>query len=141
MDLDHIDFAAMSMDDLLALNARIGAELTTRGLGGLIPKVSGIYEWTVPGVGVYVGKASNLEARRRNYLVNVARLIARKPYRPKNPDGFRAVHRAMGASLEAPIFRVLELCAPEVLFERENHHIALRRAEAAKGGLPLLNAP
>ncbi|EGQ8181479.1 hypothetical protein C1S99_25260 [Vibrio parahaemolyticus] len=60
-----------------------------------------IYEWKVTNgtdeiIGVYVGKASNGISRPlKDYKRNVAKIIAKKPYRKSNPDGFRKVHLAL----------------------------------------------
>lgn len=60
-----------------------------------------IYMWeirTADGdlLGRYVGKAKNGASRPlTHYPLNVANLLANKPYRKGNPYGFRRIHRAL----------------------------------------------
>lgn len=57
----------------------------------------------------YLGKAENgIKRRREEYRGNVGRLLAGRPYRKGNPDGFRAIHRALAEAV------------------RQNHRITLR---------------
>ena len=60
-----------------------------------------IYMWEMRSrsgelIGRYVGKAKAGGKRpRKHYSRNVARILASKPYRKGNQDGFRRVHRAL----------------------------------------------
>ena len=104
---------------------------------------SGIYEWRIKGVGVYVGKSTRLAGRKREYPNNVRKLISGLPYRKGNPDGFRPAHRELARAYKcgtAVTFSVLETCAPKLLNERERFWIRRRRDEAAAGGSPVLNS-
>jgi hypothetical protein len=97
---------------------------------------AGIYLWSAEGQ-TYVGKATRLGSRLKEYLRNIEKIERGKPYRKSNPDGFRAVHRhlaqarAKGAILE---WSLLESCpnSEELLF-RERHWI--------KALAPTLNGP
>ena len=57
-----------------------------------------IYQWTIEGEGVYVGKSINMKRRLRRYRWNVARLLKDFEYRPGNPAAFRKVHRALASA-------------------------------------------
>lgn len=47
-------------------------------------------------IGRYVGKAKAGANRPRKYYArNVANILAGKPYRKRNPDGYRRVHHAL----------------------------------------------
>jgi hypothetical protein len=61
-----------------------------------------IYMWEIMSadqstlIGRYIGKSSRGEGRPMNhYKRNVANLLAGKPYRKDNPDGFRRIHHAL----------------------------------------------
>lgn len=54
--------------------------------------LSGIYEWRIEGVGLYVGKSKDLASRLREYPNNVRKLLAGEPYRKSKPDKFRLIH-------------------------------------------------
>ncbi|EJL6481869.1 hypothetical protein O1D88_003546 [Vibrio cholerae] len=60
-----------------------------------------IYDKTDVLVGRYVGKAKNGAKRPlKHYKRNVARLIAGKPYRKSNPNGYRVVHKALADAVD-----------------------------------------
>ena len=104
---------------------------------------AGIYEWRIEGVGVYVGKALRLKSRLRAYPNNVRRMLQGLPWRKKSSRPHRPVHFAMRDAHEAQtavVVRILEVCLPDVLDDREQFWIALRRKEAAAGGPKVLNA-
>ena len=60
-----------------------------------------IYRWEIKDAagelkGLYIGKAKAGGGRPlKHYKLNVKRLLAGKPYRASNPDGFRKSHRAL----------------------------------------------
>jgi hypothetical protein len=60
-----------------------------------------IYRWEIKDAngevkGLYIGKAkAGGERPLKHYKRNVKRLLAGKPYRLGNPDGFRKSHRAL----------------------------------------------
>jgi hypothetical protein len=104
---------------------------------------SGIYEWRIDGVGVYVGQAKRLSSRMRAYPNNVRRILDKLPWRKNSKRDFRCVHHALRAAYEVgtPVtFTVLENCPPQLLNEREQYWIALRRSEFAGSGLKVLNS-
>lgn len=103
----------------------------------------GIYEWEVPGIGLYIGKSKRLRRRIREYPNNVRKLLAGAPYRRNNHSAFRVVHhemlRAYHHNLNVTV-TILENCEQPELSTRERYWIDLRRIEAQTGGLPVLNA-
>jgi len=104
--------------------------------------LSGIYEWRIEGVGVYVGKAKRLKSRLRAYPNNVRRMLQGLPWRKNSSRPHRPVHSALQDAHEAQtnvVVRVLEVCLPDVLHDREQYWIRLRRQEAAAGGPKVLN--
>lgn len=97
---------------------------------------AGIYLWRV-GDECYVGKATRLRSRLREYLNNVRKLEECRPYRKGKPCGFRPIHvelfkaKLAGVPIE---WTVLEQCeAAHALLERERYWIATLR--------PTLNGP
>ncbi|MBD8663016.1 hypothetical protein IFT59_07090 [Rhizobium sp. CFBP 8752] len=89
----------------------------------------GIYQWTLAGVGTYIGQSRNLRSRLREYDNNVRKQTLGLPYRKSRPDAFRAVHRQLHAAKLAGIevtVTVLENCALEDLNARERYWIASR---------------
>lgn len=51
-------------------------------------------------VGRYIGKAKAGSKRPlKHYKRNISRLIAGKPYRKSNPNGYRQVHHALAAAV------------------------------------------
>jgi hypothetical protein len=66
-----------------------------------------IYRWTITDgkgnvKGLYIGKAKGgAERPLKHYRRNVNRLLAGKPYRLGNPEGFRKSHRALAAAVQA----------------------------------------
>ena len=70
--------------------------------GGAVDEVQPlIYMWEIRNhagqlIGRYVGKAkAGANRPRKHYARNVANILAGKPYRKGNPDGYRRVHRAL----------------------------------------------
>ena len=59
----------------------------------------GLYEWRIEGTGSYIGQYRWISRPRREYGLNVARLINGLPYRKGNLDGFRRIHRELAAAL------------------------------------------
>jgi hypothetical protein len=88
----------------------------------------GIYAWRVGGVVVYVGKASKLRSRLREYRNNVRKIADGRPYRRGKPEDFRRVHRALAearASGRPAVFTVIESCLPGCdLLARERYWIS-----------------
>jgi hypothetical protein len=106
-------------------------------------KQCGIYEWRIEGIGLYVGKAKNLQSRIRAYPNNVRRMIDGEPWHGNPKRAYRRVHHELRRAYEdgvAVVVTVLEICDPDVRAERETHWIAIRQRESLIGGLPLLNS-
>ncbi len=59
----------------------------------------GLYEWRIEGKGSYIGQYRWISRPRREYGLNVARLINDLPYRKGKPDGFRRIHRELASAL------------------------------------------
>jgi hypothetical protein len=96
----------------------------------------GIYCWVIDGVESYIGKYSDKKRPTQHYGRIVARKLARKTYRPSNPNGFRRVHVALCRAVqdERKIeLRILENVEPARLQQRETELIRQMR--------PALNGP
>lgn len=111
---------------------------------GVDPGQPGIYEWRIEGVGCYIGQYTHARRPRREYGLNVGRLLAGHPYRKGNPEGFRRIHRQLAKAMEDPRLITLTLLENQPVKadrnRRERELIAQRRAEAEAGGLPVLNS-
>lgn len=95
---------------------------------------SGIYAWTIQGVGVYVGKYTRKSRPLSEYNRNVRNVLTGRPYRKNNPDGFRRIHLELAKAVEAGIaieLRIVENCHTDDLNDRER--VIIR--ELASGGL------
>jgi hypothetical protein len=68
---------------------------------GVDPYQPGLYLWQIDGVDCYVGKYTRISRPTKHYSRNVQNLRAGKPYRKKNTDGFRRIHRALAIAVEA----------------------------------------
>ena len=89
----------------------------------------GIYEWRIAGVHCYIGKYKKISRPTRAYGRNVANLANGKPYRPKNPAGFRYIHRALQtahATGQLITLTILENVDPATIDARERDLIAER---------------
>lgn len=92
-----------------------------------VPNAAGVYAWEITNVGTYVGKSVNLRRRLREYPNNLRKLILGLPYRRGNIDGYRRVHREMVGAVQQgqqPVCRIVELCLPAELNERERYWIS-----------------
>jgi hypothetical protein len=106
-------------------------------------KSSGIYEWRIDGIGVYIGKALKLNSRIRAYPNNVRRMIAGLHWHGDATKDYRKIHKALRQAHDHGLLvtvSVLENCSRDRRLERELYWISRRREEAMNGGLPLLNA-
>lgn len=104
----------------------------------------GIYEWRIEGIGIYVGKALRLKRRLAHYPNNVLRMIQGLPWHSNPTKDYRAIHHALRRAYEEKLsvsVTVLETCTADVRKAREDHWVAVRRAEASSGGPVVLNAP
>ena len=82
----------------------------------------GLYEWTIQGVGSYIGTFTHISRPLHEYTRNVERLLAELPYRPRKPNGFRDIHRALAEARrnESRItLTILGNVDPELINERE----------------------
>lgn len=68
---------------------------------GVDPKASGLYEWHVADVGIYVGKFTRWRRPFREYALNVERLLSGRPYRRADPVGFRRIHRVLAGAVRS----------------------------------------
>ena len=74
--------------------------------GTVNPAAALIYKWEVRDevgnlVGLYIGKAKGGAKRpTTHYRRNVNRLLAGKPYRLNNPEGYRKSHRALAEAVK-----------------------------------------
>ena len=66
---------------------------------GVDPEKPGIYVFVIEGQGIYVGKYTLPYRYKSEYANNVKKLLSGKSYRPKNPDGFRKIHRALAKAV------------------------------------------
>jgi hypothetical protein len=104
---------------------------------------AGVYQWSIEGVGLYVGKAKVLRERLRDYPRNVRGMLEGRFWHGDPLKKYRDIHRALRAAYdnETPVFvTVLENCDPTIRSEREQYWIRLRRAEADQGGPPVINS-
>jgi hypothetical protein len=73
--------------------------------GGVDQNLPLIYRWRIMDAngelkGLYIGKAkAGGERPLKHYKSNVKRLLAGKPYRKSNPEGFRKSHRALAEAV------------------------------------------
>ena len=84
----------------------------------------GIYRWRIEGGKTYVGRFTRPSRPLKEYPKNVFRLLNGIPYRPKDPDGFRAVHRALAKAVQDRLeitLTILENCDVTELNVREGH--------------------
>ena len=101
---------------------------------GVSLDLPGIYAWKVESIGTYIGKYARSYRPLFEYNKNVARLMGGGMYRPKNPTGFRCIHRALaqaitnGFSIE---LHILKNCSTADLNDWERRFIVT----TASGGL------
>jgi hypothetical protein len=111
---------------------------------GVNPKLPGLYEWRIEGVGCYIGQYTRVSRPRRQYERNVLRLLAGLFYRPSDPNGFRRIHRALAEARKARHVVTLTLLENQGTKEnrnrRERELIKERQAQAKLGGLLVLNS-
>lgn len=78
----------------------------TLNLGTVDPTQALIYKWEIRDavgnlIGLYIGKAKGGAKRpTTHYRRNVNRLLAGKPYRAGNPEGYRKSHRALAEAVK-----------------------------------------
>jgi hypothetical protein len=104
---------------------------------------AGVHQWSIEGVGVYIGKAKVLSTRLRAYPRNVIAMMEGRPWHGNPLKEYRKIHKALCKAHDngtVVTVTVLEICDPSVRAEREGHWIRVRRAEAEAGGANLLNS-
>ena len=82
----------------------------------------GIYQWTIEGAGIYIGKYSNIRRPLKEYQRNVKRLLNGLHYRKGKPDGFRHIHHALAEAVRGKrkiTLTILENQPKEKLTQRE----------------------
>jgi len=105
-------------------------------------RLSGVYEWRIEGVGIYVGKAKVLQNRILAYPRNVRRMMEGLPWHGNPDKEYRRVHKALLEAYQSGrgvSVCILEICPASDRKAAEDRWIALRRLEAGAGGLALLN--
>jgi hypothetical protein len=111
---------------------------------GVNPMLPGLYEWRIEGVGCYIGQYTHARRPRREYGLNVGRILTKRPYRKSKPEGFRQIHRELANAAEAGTPISLTLLENQVAKadrnRRERELIAERGAQAKAGGLRVLNS-
>lgn len=142
-------------EDGAGLTARSHAPLATPGVlhpgwycevvvQSVDPALPGIYEWRIEGSGCYIGQYTHVRRPRREYGLNVGRILTRRPYRTGKPGGFRGIHIQLADAVKAGHCITLTLLENQPMKadrnRRERELIAQRRAEAEAGGLPVLNS-
>jgi hypothetical protein len=98
-------------------------------LDGVSLQKPGLYEWSIEGIGVYIGKYSRSRRPLKEYGRNVQKLIEGRPYRHSNPDGFRRIHRALEEARRRGnriTLTILENVTPSELHRREQELIRER---------------
>ncbi|WP_174285623.1 hypothetical protein [Sphingomonas bacterium] len=103
---------------------------------------AGVYQWSIEGEGLYVGKAKVLRKRLRDYPQNVRSMIEGRFWHGDPTKDYRAIHHQLRKAYDAEIcvvVTVLETCDAAVRSERERWWITLRRREEAGGGPRVLN--
>jgi hypothetical protein len=92
---------------------------------GVSPNLPGIYEWRVEGAGSYIGRYSYSSRPFGDYARHVRDQFAGGIYKPKQPDGWRRIHRELYAALldgrEIELIFV-ENCSLDELNHRERVH-------------------
>ena len=105
---------------------------------------AGINQWSVEGVGIYVGKAKVLKKRILDYPRNVRTMIEGKSWHGDPTRDYRDIHYALRQAHDAELpvsVMILETCDASVRSLREQWWIDLRRREEAEQGGPrVLNA-
>jgi hypothetical protein len=67
---------------------------------GVDERKPGIYQWTIEGVGSYIGKYSHIDRPKKQYGRNVENKINVRPYRRSNEEGFRRIHEALAEAVK-----------------------------------------
>jgi hypothetical protein len=62
---------------------------------GVDVKRPGIYEWRIYGMGSYIGQYLRISRPTKEYRRNLINLLNDRPYRLRNPAGFRRIHREL----------------------------------------------
>ena len=108
---------------------------------GVDPSLPGIYQWDIDGIGTYVGRYTHSTRPLIEYEANVLKIIDGRPYRPKKPNSFRAVHTAlhMGhVSGRQITLTILENCPLHQLDDREKELVKERGSLNGRKGKALL---
>ena len=104
---------------------------------------SGVYEWQIDGVGIYVGKAKNLRRRLREYPNNVRRMLDGLAWHGDPNKKYRLIHEALRRAYDAGTsvrVVVLETCEPSARAKLERWWIEKRCEEHQAGGQEVLNS-
>ncbi|MFM5949286.1 MAG: hypothetical protein ACKOPM_08650 [Novosphingobium sp.] len=96
----------------------------TIGAGSTLER-PGIYLWSIDDTTSYVGRYSKKSRPLGEYPRNVFRIREGIPYRPQDPDGFRAIHHHLAAAADegrAIKLTILENCDAGELNQRERFY-------------------
>jgi hypothetical protein len=107
------------------------------------PCLPGVYEWRIPGVGLYVGKAKALHKRINEYPNNIRRMLDGLSWHGDPTKNYRLIHHELRKAYEEGRLVsvvVLENCESSKRAERERWWIQKRREEALAGGPRVLNS-
>jgi hypothetical protein len=78
---------------------------------GVDENLSGIYEWTIGGVGSYIGKYSSRNRPVGEYCNNVRKHLNGLPYRKNKADRFRRIHCELARAYREKLPVCLKLLA------------------------------
>ena len=129
MTPSHPTAAQVRMPQRLVSEVLPAAWFTCVIAAGVACTKPGIYQWTIEGVGTYIGKFGRIRRPTKEYGRNVARLLAGLPYRLGKPDQFRAIHHALADAVRAGrviTLTILENAEPDEINRRERDLIAER---------------
>jgi len=104
----------------------------------------GLYEWRIEGIGVYIGQYTHSTRLRREYGMNIARLVEGRLYRRGKPDGFRPIHHHLALAVGAKTLVTLTFLEnqpdKDARNARARHLIRERQIAAQNGGLRVLDS-
>lgn len=83
---------------------------------------AGVYQWSIEGIGVYVGRAKVLRDHLSADPRNVLTMREGRPRHGNPAREYRGIHKALGVAYDAGTsvtVTVLEICDPSVLAERK----------------------
>ena len=94
---------------------------------GGVTSLPGIYRFIIDESWTYIGRFTHASRPLEEYVKNVKKLMEGRPYRPQNPEGFRAVHKALFWAVteqRSITLEIVENARTEELNERERYWIS-----------------